>query len=218
LTTATDLTGVLQEAQQLGFLGPRAVADQIAHARAFAEVLETARVGPAAFLDLGSGGGLPGLVLADRWPDHRATLVDSSQRRTSFLRRSVAALGWSHRVVVVEGRAEQIAHDPAFRARFRLVVARSFATPSVTAEIGGAFVADPGCLAVSEPNTGDADESGSSKLPLRRWPAEELAELGLGPAILRQGAGARVAIISRQTPTADRWPRGVGIPTKRPLW
>jgi 16S rRNA (guanine527-N7)-methyltransferase len=201
------LPAVFAAAQRSGFLGPRPVGEQIDHAVAFAAVLRADRVAPADFLDLGSGGGIPGLVLAAVWPDRSGTLLDSSQRRSAFLRRTVAALGWDDRVFVAEGQAETLARDPGFRSAFALVVSRSFAAPSVTAEIGGAFLEVGGHLAVSEPTDG-AD----------RWPTEDLAGLGLGP-VERSGAdGARIALMRRTAPVDARWPRGPGVPAKRPLW
>jgi 16S rRNA (guanine527-N7)-methyltransferase len=215
----TVLAEVFAAARRHGFLGPRPVAEQIDHATAFAAVLVAAGIGPAAFLDLGSGGGLPGLVLAATWPDQPGTLLDSSQRRTAFLRRTVVALGWASRVAVVEGRAEALARDPGLRAAFHLVVARSFAAPAVTAEIGGAFLDLGGHLAVSEPSTSaDRGVSVARGVSGARWPAEGLAGLGLAPAEMRQGEGARVALIRRVGVVQDRWPRAVGIPGKRPLW
>lgn len=209
--TAPDAAvfAALEGAQRFGFLGPRPVGEQIDHATAIASALEAAGVGPAEFLDLGSGGGLPGLVLAARWPDHRATLLDGSSRRSAFLRRTIVGLGWETRIGVAEGRAEALARNLELRSSFTLVVARSFAAPAATAEIGGAFVRVGGVLAVSEPS-GDPD--------VRRWPAEALARLGLAPVELWQGIGAGVAIVRRADPVDERWPRGVGTPTTRPLW
>ncbi len=202
-----ELVAVLEDARRLGFVGPRPVAEQIDHATAFAVLLETRGVGPARFLDLGSGGGIPGLVLAARWPDQRATLLEVSVRRCAFLRQTVVRLGWGERVEVVEGRAELLGRKPELRGAYPLVVSRSFAAPAVTAEIGGAFVEVGGSLAVSEP--GD---------PSDRWPVDRVGELGFAPAELLHGEAARVAILRRTAPIDKRWPRAVGIPTKRPLW
>jgi 16S rRNA (guanine527-N7)-methyltransferase len=207
MTGAAAVAAALEDARRFGFLGRGPVGEQIDHASAFASVLEAEDIGPAGFLDLGSGGGLPGLVLAARWPDRPATLLDASARRTAFLRRTIVALGWEARVVVVEGRAESLARSPDLRGAFALVVARSFAAPAVTAEVGGAFVEVGGVLAVSEPSEGSD-----------RWQVQPLADLGLSPAALCHGVGARAAIIHRTGVLTERWPRGVGTPAKRPLW
>jgi 16S rRNA (guanine527-N7)-methyltransferase len=216
VTAGPDLTAlgdVFEAARGMGFLGPGPASEQSAHAAAFAGVLEAVGAGPAAFLDLGSGGGVPGLVLAALWPGHSGTLLDSSQRRTAFLRRTVVALGWEARVSVVEGRAEALARDPDLRAAFSLVVARSFASPGVTAEIGGAFLTVGGRLAVSEPK-----EAGPARVGSHRWPAAKLAELGLDPADVAIGDGARAAVMRRVRPVDDRWPRSAGRSAKRALW
>ena len=222
MTVDPDLAAlgeVFETARRMGFLGPGPAAEQSAHASAFGRLLETVGAGPAVFLDLGSGGGVPGLVLAALWPEQTGTLLDSSQRRTAFLRRTVVALGWAARVSVVEGRAESLARDRGLRATFPLVVSRSFATPSVTAEIGGAFLTEGGRLAVSEPNElGSRGGEPDSGRPGARWPTVGLADLGLGAAETARGEGARVAVMRRTHPVDDRWPRADGIPAKRPLW
>jgi 16S rRNA (guanine527-N7)-methyltransferase len=67
--------------------------------------------GNARVVDVGSGAGLPGVVLALRRPDLRVELVEPLQRRVAFLAEAVAELGLADRVVVVRGRAE----EPAVR-------------------------------------------------------------------------------------------------------
>ena len=205
--TPAELVAVFEEAAPARVPRAGPVREQIDHATAFAALLEIEAIGPADFLDLGSGGGVPGLVLAARWPENRAVLLDASERRTAFLRRAVAALGWAARVTVAAGRGEALARDPGLRVAFPLVVARSFGSPAVTAEIGGAFLSVGGWLAVSEPGRGED-----------RWPTAALAELGLAPATIRVGTGVRVALIRRVSAVAERWPRGIGTPRKRPLW
>jgi 16S rRNA (guanine527-N7)-methyltransferase len=180
------------------------VEGQLAHARAFVGLLEP--TGP--WLDLGSGGGLPGLVLLDTWPGAHGTLLDATARRTVFLAEALEAMGVTDRATVVTARAEEAARDPALRGSFRLVVARSFGPPAVTAECAAPLLGEAGTLAVSEPP--DADPT--------RWPTAPLAELGLDPPEVRTGAGATVALLTKSGPTPDRYPRRTGIPTKRPLW
>jgi 16S rRNA (guanine527-N7)-methyltransferase len=89
-----------------GLLGPREVPRiwerHLANCAVVTELLpEGVRV-----VDVGSGAGLPGLVLAIRRPDLRVDLVDSLQRRTDFLSEAVARLGLQDQVRVVRGRAE----------------------------------------------------------------------------------------------------------------
>src|SRR4051794_36896370 len=89
-TRTSDLVAVLEESRRLGFLGPGPVDVHIAHALAFT----AGRPEATRAVDLGSGGGVPGLVLAQlAWPQCRWVLVDSMVRRCAFLREAVEDLG-----------------------------------------------------------------------------------------------------------------------------
>jgi len=169
-------------------------------ARRIADVVEA----PDLALDLGSGAGIPGLALAGLWPDSRWTLLDAAQRRVALLQAAVDRLGWTSRVEVVHGRAEDVGRDPAHRERYGLVTSRSFGPPAVTAECGGAFVRVGGLLAVTEPPEPAAD----------RWPPEGLRPLGLESG----GASGGLQLLRRTAPLAERYPRRSGIPAKRPLY
>ena len=147
------LTEVLEDSRRFGFLGPGPLAPQIEHARGFASTVERT---PESFLDLGSGGGLPGLVLATVWPDATGVLLDAMTRRTDFLRDACARLGIEDRIRVVCSRAEDAARDPGLRGRFDLVVARSFGSPAVTAECAAGYLAPDGAAVISEPPEDEA--------------------------------------------------------------
>lgn len=198
---------VLRRAQDLGMFGPGSIEEQLVHAEGFvAMALRDEQPAPR-FLDLGSGGGLPGLVLALR-SDAEGTLLDAQQRRAEFLTEAVTELGLAERITVVAGRAEDVARRPAHRACYRLVTARSFGGPAVTAECATGFLGAGGRLVVSEPPGGDPE----------RWSVPTLATLGFGSPRFLSGSGASVAILDHPADTPDRWPRRPGIPTKRPLW
>jgi 16S rRNA (guanine527-N7)-methyltransferase len=208
------LDEVLRQAQDLGFFGPGEIRRHRAHADAFValvlERLDPDRVPRARFLDLGSGGGLPGLVFAAALPDCVGTLLDSQHRRTAFLEGAVAELGWSERITVVAARAEDAARDAQHRGAYDLVMARSFGPPAVAAECAVGFLSKGGRLFVSEPPGTTED----------RWNANGLGMLGFAPPApeIARGAGATVAALTLGSPTPDRYPRRPGIPAKRPLW
>lgn len=214
------LTGLLEESRQLGFLGPGPVEPHLHHALAYAQAVSPA---PARALDLGAGGGLPGLVLAARtWPDTRWTFVDAQARRTDFLRRAVATLGLDDRVSVEEARAEEVGRADAHRQRYDAVVARSFGAPAVTAECAAPLLVTGGTLVVSDPPSADLDHRPGEGPLGARWPADGLAELGFGPAapvvVDPGGAPVHLATMVLVTPTGERYPRRVGVPAKRPLF
>ncbi len=182
------------------------------HARAFAEAAEASGAVsvPARVLDLGSGGGVPALVLAVRWKTSGFVLVESRARRSAFLARAVGELGLRERVTVLGERAEIVGRTPGRRGAFDLVTARSFAAPPVVAECAAPFLEVGGLLIVSEP----PEETGGVS---RRWPGEGLAVLGLGGAETVTSS-FRFVVVRQQQPCPPRFPRRVGVPAKRPIF
>jgi 16S rRNA (guanine527-N7)-methyltransferase len=194
----------LVEARELGFLGPGPIEDQLRHSLTFTRLVDSP---PAVAVDLGSGGGLPGLVLARCWPSSTWVLLDGNRRRTDFLSSTVIALGMGDRVSVRCERAEESGRVAALRGAADLVTARSFGPPAVVAECAAPLLAVDGVLIVSEPPGGNPD----------RWPAAPLASLGLVPdGVLTSPAAFQRLRLATTCP--DRYPRRVGIPSKRPLF
>ena len=211
----------LLEAQRRGYLGPGPVDALVAHSLGFADVIEAlVPTAPAGVLDLGSGGGVPGLILAARWSEAKVTLVEGSVRRAAFLTEAGEDLGWisEGRVRVIARRAEEVGRDPGWRERFEVVVARSFGPPAVTAECAAPLLQVEGWLVVSEPPAAPAGGLAAALLSEDRWPTVGVAQVGLSPVELRRGRGSGFQVLRKVSPTPDRYPRRVGIPTKRPLY
>ena len=166
---------------------------------------------PARALDLGSGGGVPGIVLALARPDVSWTLVDSVRRKADAMRGFVDALGLDAVAVVAE-RAEVLGRDAAYREQFDLVAARACAALPVLAEyalplvrLGGALIAWKGPMDEAELAGGRA------------------AATLLGGSVeqLRTGVDAlgdhQFVLVRKVDVTPDRYPRRPGQPAKRPL-
>jgi 16S rRNA (guanine527-N7)-methyltransferase len=195
------LLAQLSRARTLGFLGPGPVEDHVHHTAGFLRALGGAT---GTVLDLGSGGGVPGLVIGVARPDLHMVLVDATAKRCRFLESAVADLGLD--AVVVEGRAESVAHGE-LRGSADAVVARSFGPPATTAECAAPLLQVGGVLVVSEPPEPLAE----------RWPAEGVALVGLAledsPA-----TSPRVQILRQVRTCPARYPRRDGLPAKRPLF
>jgi len=202
---AGDLARILERARSLGFLGPGPVTSHLDQAAAFVDAVGEP---PAGLVDLGSGGGVPGLILALRWPETSVALLEVRARRVDFLVEAVAALGIAGRVGVVAGRAEEVARLPAHRHRYDVVTARSFGPPAVTAECGAPLLAPGGVLLVAEPPGGAGD----------RWPADGLAQLGLVDEGLVAVPAGTVRRLRSARACGERYPRRVGVPAKQPLF
>lgn len=192
---------MLEESQRRGFLGTVPLENHLVNAERFASAIGDP---PSRLMDLGSGGGLPGLVLIAQWPETDFLLLDASQRRCQFLKEAVAHLGRTD-VKVIEGRAEEVARQPELRHHYPVVTARSFGPPAVTAECASGFLAEGGVLFTSEPPNPDSGD---------RWVAPGLAQLGMSFEASVDG----IATIRQLESCGDRWPRRNGVPTKRPLF
>lgn len=193
------LVRVLGRARELGFLGPGAVEDHVVHARGFLSGLDG--VG-GLVVDLGSGGGVPGLIVAVARPDLPMVLLDAMAKRCRFLESAATELAIADRVRVVEARAEEAGRSD-LRGAADAVLSRSFGGPAVTAECAAPLLRVGGRLLVSEPPDG-AD----------RWPSEHLTQLGLQPA----GTMSGIRLLDQVSLCPDRFPRRVGVPSKRPLF
>ena len=206
--TTEWLYRALEESRARGFLGPGAIEPQIAHANGFFECWDDlSPAPPSSFLDLGSGGGLPGLVLLEHWRSE-ALFLDSMEKRTSFLREVLAYGDAPQEGEVVTGRAEELSRNPRFDGSFDLVTARSFGPPSVVAECAVRFLKVGGVLIVSEPPN-DEDPS--------RWNSGKLSELGFDTrGRVRHGAAYQVLV--KVAPTPREYPRPIGVPGKQLLF
>lgn len=204
-TCPNELLGVLEDARAMGFLGKAPINEQIAHARGFVAAVGSA---PRHLVDLGSGGGLPGLVLTTAWPAACIMLVDASERRTAFLREAVVRLGAEERIGVLRGRAEELGRDEAWRGWADVVVARSFGGPAATAECAAPLLAVGGRLVVSEAPT----------VVLDRWPKDGLRLLGLRPVKRVSGVAAHFQVLEQERRCPERYPRRTGVPAHRPLF
>ena len=206
---SVQLQGVLVEARLRGLLGPGSLDAHITQAAGFAEAVPDG----ATFLDLGSGGGVPGLPLLVARDDLTGILVDSATRRIKFLEWAVDQLEMASRVTVAWGRAEELSRSEHLRGALPVVLSRSFGRPAVAAECARGFLAPGGLLVVSEPPAGapSAPDTGEE-----RWPAQPLRKLGyeLGDPYRHRGFGFQVLVAVGDCPAEV--PRRPGIPSKRP--
>lgn len=97
-------------------------------------------------LDLGSGGGFPGIPLAAAAPTVEVTLAEPIRKKARFLETATAAIGLAERVPVVAARAEELARDPAGRGHWDAVTARAVASTAVLVELAFPLLAPAGAL------------------------------------------------------------------------
>jgi 16S rRNA (guanine527-N7)-methyltransferase len=172
------LLDALGDAQRIGMLGNRPLEQVIDHSMGFAEALN-GKV--STVIDLGSGGGDPGLVIALACPDIQVTLVDRRSKRTDLLVRLVGRLGIQAQVEVIEADVADLPIRFAGRT-WGAVTSRGFGSPTYTAQHAGPLLLPGGLFAVSEPPDGDGS----------RWIDPTVAMHGLSLQEVRFGVALLV--------------------------
>jgi len=171
------------------------------------------RAGIEEFVDLGSGGGYPGLPLALALPARRALLVESVGKKARFLEVTVAALGLEDRVAVAAVRAEAIASDPRHRERWQAVVARAVADLTELAELGLPLLCMGGVLVAWKRRPLDEEllraERAVRQLGGRVVACEAVAVPGLEDHVL--------AVVEKVAATPPEFPRDPAARRRRPL-
>ncbi len=164
-------------------------------------------------IDVGSGGGFPGVPLAIAFPAIEVTLLEATEKKAGFLRHLVDFLPLPGVSVLVD-RAETAARESAYREVYHLVVARALAPLPVALElclpfarVGGRAVLPRGSDLEAQLEDG---ECAACELGGRLLLPRPLDGLGLP-------AGRALAIAEKIAPTDSRFPRRPGIAAKRPL-
>jgi len=166
----------------------------------------------ASLLDVGSGGGFPGVPLKIARPDIALTLLEATGKKAAFLRMLVNEL--SLEATVVQGRAEEAAQTQAYREQFDVVTARAVAALPLLCElclpfvkVGGMFVAYKGPMEKAR------DELAAAANAIKILGAE--LECVHGESTVY---GGRTRIILRKiSRTPTNYPRNQGAMRKKPL-
>jgi 16S rRNA (guanine527-N7)-methyltransferase len=170
--------------------------------------------GAQSAVDLGSGGGIPGIPLAIARPDVRWLLLDSVKKKAAVLEEFVQALGLTNVSVLAE-RAETMGQLPLHREQYDFVTARACAPLPVLAELAMPLLAIEGMLvAWKGPLTETDEEVQRGRRALDKLGGELDTVRRAVPAVLD---GHTIVIASKRRPTPPRYPRRPGEPARRPL-
>lgn len=156
-------------------------------------------------LDLGTGAGFPGMILAILRPDMEVVLMDAIRKKLRFIESAAAELGLTN-VKVVHGRAEDEARGVPYRDHFDIVTARAVKSMPVISEWALPFVKNGGIFAAMK-GPGAMDELGEAKkiLSLMKSHLEDKKEL-----TLPSGEERVILYIRKEGNTPSRFPRKNG--------
>jgi 16S rRNA (guanine527-N7)-methyltransferase len=169
--------------------------------------------GARALLDLGTGGGYPGLPLAVALPFERVLLVDSVAKKAGFLAVVVEALGLAGRVAVAADRAETLAHGVE-RERWSAVTARAVASLPDLVELAFPLLEPDGTLIAWKGRLDDRAELAAAERAVDALGGGEISVLN--PA-LDALPDHRLVVVTKGGRTPDGFPRDPAARRRRPL-
>jgi len=168
---------------------------------------------PAQVVDVGTGAGLPGLVLKIVQPDIQLTLVESVGKKTVFLRHLVETLALEN-VTVLHARAEDVGRMAAHREKYGLAVARAVAPVRVLAEYLLPLVAIGG-LMLAQKGTDPAAEVAAARNALGVLGGKHIQTLAV--SVPNLDAARHLVLVRKTKSTPKQYPRKAGTPGKKPI-
>lgn len=167
--------------------------------------------GPKSVIDIGTGGGFPGVPLKIYNKDLKVTLMDSLKKRVNFLEEVCDLLGF-HDVKCLHKRAEEMAREEEYRESYDIAVSRAVAELPTLLEYSMAFVKVGGYfVAMKGPSYKEELEKSEKAIKILGGELQEVKEIEI------EDNYRALIVIKKVKPTPDKYPRGGGKPRKNPL-
>lgn len=169
---------------------------------------------PARLLDLGAGGGLPGLVIGCALPQIDITLMDATRKKVAAVEAIARELSLAN-ARGAWGRAEVLAHEPTFREQFDAVAVRAVAELRVIVELAAGFLRPGGALYVYKTSQALAEELPAAGHALRACCLS--ADAARLYSLSAEHQPRVIQGFRKQRPLPPHLPRAPGRPKKEPL-
>lgn len=167
----------------------------------------------ASIIDVGTGGGFPGLPIKIINQKTNITLLDSLNKRIVFLNEVIDKIGFSN-MVAIHGRAEEFGKMPEYREKFDITVSRAVAALNVLCEYCLPFVKVGGYfIAMKSTNVDDELKQANNAIKILGGTLSK----SLDVTIPNTDITHRLIIIKKTRQTPTKYPRGSGKPKKKPL-
>ena len=168
---------------------------------------------PLSLVDLGTGGGLPGIPIKVIWPQVSLSLVDGTWKKVRFLIEVLETMGLAN-ARALQGRAEDLALQPAHRGQYDLVVARALARLPTLLEYAIPWLRIGGLLlAYKGPDFPAEFQDAQQALRLLKAEVDRVIPIKIpGRNVTRL-----VVVIRKLAKTPRRYPRPQGLPRRVPL-
>jgi 16S rRNA (guanine527-N7)-methyltransferase len=168
---------------------------------------------PKRMIDVGTGGGFPGIPLKILMPGMQLTLVESVGKKVRFCQHIVKALKLDN-VSVIQQRAEELGQSPQHREKYDWAVARAVANLPILAEYLLPLVRIKGAMLAQKGHSGPAEaQTAEEAIRLLGGHLRQLHHLTL-PGVVEE---RYLIVIDKVAATPAQYPRRIGIPSKKPL-
>lgn len=166
-------------------------------------------------VDVGAGGGLPGVPLSIVRPDASLTLIEAAEKKVRFLQYIKAELELSN-LLILHARAEEVGRDPTYRETFDLATARALATLGVVIEYCAPLLRRDGYIISMKGKLSEEEFSGAvAASEILKVEVEQVQPVEYQPQFSPKHR--RLVVLRKVEITPKNFPRKVGLAKKRPL-
>lgn len=167
----------------------------------------------AKVIDIGTGAGFPGIPLKILKKDLSITLLDSLNKRITFLEEVIRNLSLEN-IQAVHARAEELAHKEEYREQYDIAVSRAVAPMHTLLEYMLPYVKIGGkCICMKGPNLQEESKDLQNCLETLGGEIEKIEEIVLPETEIKRN----IMLIKKENKTPKKYPRNPGMPSKKPL-